>query len=403
MFGTIFRRCELVSKQRIFLYSMSMIFILFSSISGFFVLTSLEVYAQLINDRDNDGLEDQLDLCPDDPMNSCDGNEPNNLVPCPDGTFVTDCSNQTQGQDISSSNQIPAQTTNRECVLSSGTCTAADVLLDDNGNVVCDPSLGSECTQYLVSTEEANQDQIPEQNPGDGTTNAGESQEPGVDFVPGKGSEEQEAMILKKLTDLAGVSENLDFSNSVTAFRTSLEQLLQTGSTRTPPLLITIEALKLWLEDPGYLWGTSKDPNDVDVGPQDLTPTASCYASVPYNRYKCNIYVAEAIYLATGITFKEYQSEEQAGKYFPFRAADWANTAVTIPHFIVDNLDTQMGDIWSNGHHTGVYLGQYNGIKLYISARDNGEGVYGLPTIQREQGIQIKQLENGGVFRQYVP
>jgi hypothetical protein len=113
--------------------------------------------------------------------------------------------------------------------------------------------------------------------------------------------------------------------------------------------------------------------------------------------------VAEAIYLATGVTFKEYQSEEQAGKYFPFRAADWANTAVTIPHFIVDNLDTQMGDIWSNGHHTGVYLGQYNGIKLYISARDNGDGVYGLPTIQREQGIQIKQLENGGVFRQYVP
>ena len=24
--------------------------------------------------------------------------------------------------------------------------------------------------------------------------------------------------------------------------------------------------------DPGYLWGASKDPNDVDVGPQDLYP-----------------------------------------------------------------------------------------------------------------------------------
>ena len=382
---------------------MSMVFILLISISGFFVLTNLEVYAQLINDRDNDGLEDQMDLCPDDPTNSCDGNGPNNLVPCPDGTFVADCSNQTQGQDISSTNQIQTQATNRECVLSSGTCTEADVLLDDSGNIVCDPSLGSECSQYLVSTEESSQDQIPEQSPGDGTTNVDESQKPGVDFVPGKGSEEQEAMILKKLTDLAGVSENLDFSNSVTAFRTSLEQLLQTGSTRAPPLLITLEALKLWLEDPGYLWGASKDPNDVDVGPQDLTPTASCYASVPYNRYKCNIYVAEAIYLATGVTFKEYQSEEQAGKYFPFRAADWANTAVTIPYFIVNNVDPQMGDIWSNGHHTGVYLGQYNGIKLYISARDNGEGVYGIPVIQREHGIQVKQLENGGLFRQYVP
>ena len=30
-------------------------------------------------------------------------------------------------------------------------------------------------------------------------------------------------------------------------------------------------------------------------------------------------------------------------------------------------------------------------------------GVYGLPIIQREHGIQIKQLEDGGIFRQYVP
>ena len=382
---------------------MSMIFILFTSISGLFVSTSLEVYAQLINDRDNDGLEDQLDFCPDDPLNSCDGNDLNNVVPCPDGTFVTDCSDQTQGQNISSTNQMQGQITNRECVLSSGTCTEADVLLDDNGDVVCDPSLGSECSQYLVPTEQSTQIQNPEQNPGDSTTSTGESQEQGGDIAPGKVSGEKEAMILKKLTDLAGVSENLDFSNSVTAFKTTLEQLLQTGSTRAPPLLILLEALNLWLEDPGYLWGATKDPNDVDVGPQDLVPTASCYASVPSDRYKCNIYVAEVIYLATGVTFKQYQSEEQAGKYFPFRAEDWANTGITIPHFIVDNLDPQMGDIWSNGHHTGVYLGQYIGIKLYISARDNGEGVYGLPIIQREHGIQIKQLENGGVFRQYVP
>ena len=54
------------------------------------------------------------------------------------------CTNQAQGQ--SSSVQIQDQITNRECVLSSGTCTRADVLLDDTGEVICDPSLGLECS-----------------------------------------------------------------------------------------------------------------------------------------------------------------------------------------------------------------------------------------------------------------
>ena len=101
------------------------------------------------------------------------------------------------------------------------------------------------------------------------------------------------------------------------------------------------------------------------------------------------IFMSPKQYLATGVTFKQYQSAEQEGKYFPYRAEDWANTAKTIPHFIVDNIDPQMGDVWSNGHHTGIYLGQYNGIKLYISARDNGEGVYGLPIIQRNTAYKL--------------
>jgi hypothetical protein len=386
-------------------------FISLSAISGLCVSTSIEVYAQLLNDRDNDGIEDNSDLCPDDPQNSCDGGTASTIVPCPDGTFVTDCPDQAQGQNDSLTDLVQGEITNRECVLSSGTCTGADVLLDDTGEVICDPNLDLECSQYLVSTEQPqNQDDslgetgtTQDQNTDAGAGSSDKSQGPGPGTSISQGSEYNATMILKKLNDLAGVTENTDFRDSVTGFKTVLEQQLQTTSPKPPNLSITLEALKLWLEDPGYLWGASKDPNDVDVGPQDLVPSASCYASVPYDRYKCNIYVAEAIYLATGVTFKQYQSDEQEGKYFPYRAEDWANTAKTIPHFIVDNIDPQMGDIWSNGHHTGIYLGQYNGIKLYISARDNGDGVYGIPIIQREHGIQIKQLEDGGIFRQYTP
>ena len=62
-----------------------------------------------------------------------------------------------------------------------------------------------------------------------------------------------------------------------------------------------------------------------------------------------------------------------------------------------------MGDVWSNGGHTGFYLGEHNGIKLYISARSNRDGVYGVDSVQHEDGIQIKQLEEGGVFRTFTP
>ena len=74
----------------------------------------------------------------------------------------------------------------------------------------------------------------------------------------------------------------------------------------------------------------------------------------------------------------------------------------TIPHFVVVNTP-QMCDVWSNGGHTGIYLGQHNGVKLYISARDDGYGVYGVDSVQHEHGIQIKQLPEGGVFRTFTP
>ena len=143
------------SKPRITLFCIGIMFISLSAISGLCVSNSIEANAQLLNDRDNDGIEDNSDLCPDDPQNSCDGSTASTLVPCPDGTFVTDCSDQAQGQNDSLTDLAQGEITNRECVLSSGTCTGADVLLDDTGEVICDPNLDLECSQYLVSTEQA--------------------------------------------------------------------------------------------------------------------------------------------------------------------------------------------------------------------------------------------------------
>ena len=47
-------------------------------------------------------------------------------------------------------------------------------------------------------------------------------------------------------------------------------------------------------------------------------------------------------------------------------------------------------------------LGAYGGKTLYISARDDGDGVFALNKLQHEHGIQIKFF-SGGIFRRYTP
>jgi hypothetical protein len=247
--------------------------------------------------------------------------------------------------------------------------------------------------------------------------------------------------ILDKLQQLCLFSYNSNgkFADAVIAIITELERQLKAipdPSRPIPPspLAITIEALKLWADDNGNTWGTSDTTADFD-------PTAECYATVAGDDSKCNIFVAEVIYRATGVTHQaheETQSETECmsvdnvaavgcykiqsptGYYFPYRAAEWADTSKNIPNFRVDNADPRMGDIWAaiteknvifrNVAHAGIYLGEYNGIKLYISARSNGDGVYGLGPVQHENGIQIKELTDpgvsdpkGGVFREYIP
>jgi peptidoglycan hydrolase-like protein with peptidoglycan-binding domain len=210
-------------------------------------------------------------------------------------------------------------------------------------------------------------------------------------------------------------SPNFDYA--IILFSNELERQLKATDLSRPiprsPLKITVEALMLWVADTGKIWGTSDKTADYNS-------PAQCYATVKGEDSKCNIYVAEVIYGATGITQKAHAEKGETGRYFPYRAAEWADTSKFIPFFRVDNADPKMGDIWAaitevntftrNLAHVGIYLGEYAGVKLYISARDNGNGVYGIGRVQHEDGIQIKELVDpgkkppkGGVFREYDP
>jgi len=208
-----------------------------------------------------------------------------------------------------------------------------------------------------------------------------------------------------------------NFDDAVLFFSHELERQLKAIDLSRPippsPLRITIEALNLWLADTGKIWGTSDETADYNS-------PAQCYATVNGDDSKCNIYVAEVIYGATGIIQKAHAEKGETGRYFPYRAAEWADTSKFIPYFRLDNADPKMGDIWAaitevntftrNLAHVGIYLGEYAGVKLYISARDNGNGVYGIGRVQHEDGIQIKELVDpgkkppkGGVFREFDP
>jgi peptidoglycan hydrolase-like protein with peptidoglycan-binding domain len=227
--------------------------------------------------------------------------------------------------------------------------------------------------------------------------------------------------ILDKLDQLAVTAfpSSQDFSKAVKTFRNHLANQLSTVDLSRPiphsALAITTQALKSWVEDDGKTWGTAGDTADF-VSP------AKCYATVEGSADKCNIYVTDVIYHATSVTFKgipekklnSQLKEVPTGKYIPFRARDWADPAIKIPHFQVTS-SPKMGDIWAifypltiTSGHVGIYLGEYDGIKIYISARNDGDGVYGLNSIQHINGLQVKELiapkdakPIGGTYREY--
>jgi outer membrane protein OmpA-like peptidoglycan-associated protein len=209
---------------------------------------------------------------------------------------------------------------------------------------------------------------------------------------------------LARLRYLAEVSKKegtagQDFAKALDAFRVSLRGqlgLVREGDPLPPDVALVMKALILWSTDPGNVWGEGIwDSTDV-------TLSAAEYATVPASQYKCNAYVAEVLSQAVGVIHKVHESSDQPGRYFPYRAEEWGNPSVSIPHFRVE-ATPQMGDIWSTGPHIGVYLGEYAGKRLYISARDDGDGVFALDKVQQEHGIQIKYVQPGGVYRRYVP
>ena len=191
-----------------------------------------------------------------------------------------------------------------------------------------------------------------------------------------------------------------EFKRSVDEFKQSLKDrmdALKPEELLPPDLNMIMKALMLWSTDPGNQWGEGIWDS------RDLVMSASAYATVPASQYKCNAYVAEIIYQSLDLVFKVHASKEQPGKFFPYQAKEWGDPGTVIPSFpVVDK--PEMGDVWSNGSHTGIFLGEYAGKKLYISARDRGDGVFGLrENVQREKGIQIKFLPDEGVYRRYTP
>jgi len=189
------------------------------------------------------------------------------------------------------------------------------------------------------------------------------------------------------------------FTNASLSFKRALKQRLESlyeGQPLPRDLKFVMAAMMLWSKDPGNQWGEgSWDSND-------LVMSAKEYATVPASQYKCNAYVSEVAYRSFEVVHKVYKSDEQKGRYFPFRAKDWGDLNRKIPHFWVVT-SPKLGDVWSNGSHTGIYLGTYEGQRLYISARDDGNGAWGLESeIQKKHGIQIKVLEPGGVYRRYT-
>jgi hypothetical protein len=204
-------------------------------------------------------------------------------------------------------------------------------------------------------------------------------------------------------------AEGAEFRKVVADFRAELARRMSALKVDDPlpdDVSLVMKALLLWSKDPGIQWGEGSWDSS------DLVMSAPDYATVPASQNKCNAYVAEVAYRSFGVVHKaieqrEYVSvwegERATGKYFTYRARQWGDAGVPIPKFTVVTAP-QMGDIWSNGTHTGIYLGSYEGKLLYISARDDGDGVFGLKAeIQREHGIQIKYLPAGGVYRRYTP
>jgi len=393
------------SRNNLFWTSL-VVFIAIVGVIGTPVFSDHTANAQLLNDRDNDAIEDENDPCPDNPDIQCSTSDTPAELP---GINVP----INQGQEQNGAEQIcngeEQVCTGEEQVTSGSEATNAE------GTIPSSETSGGQVANVCTGEDQSGGE-------GEGETNVctGENQSAVGIMIPS-----QYQKILDKLDQLASIADNNgivvfgspNFDDAIRAFRNDLaSQLRITDLSRpipNPALAITVEALKLWADDDGKTWGTSDDTDD-------FVSSTGCYATVEGEGNKCNIYVAEVIYRATGVIFKEIPEENllgiDTGKYIPFRARDWATPTTQISHFQVTS-SPKMGDIWAikyprfiraDSGHVGIYLGEYYGIKIYVSARSDPDGVYGIGSIQHEDGIQVKELipskgvPKGGTYREYT-
>jgi len=207
---------------------------------------------------------------------------------------------------------------------------------------------------------------------------------------------------LHKLADAANKEGNIKFQVAVNEFIIDLSNMIQSNP-NDPSLKIALHALRVWNEDPGNKWGKGNILGVLGNGKR-IHMSDPNYPSIPASSNKCNIYVAEVLYTAVGKEFKVYTANMfNPGKSLPYLAADWAHISQYIRGFeIVKN--PQIGDVWSNGKHMGIYLGEYNNVNLYVSARDPADAIGIREGAQQAHGIHIKELTPlSGVFRHYCP
>jgi outer membrane protein OmpA-like peptidoglycan-associated protein len=232
-----------------------------------------------------------------------------------------------------------------------------------------------------------------------------EEDEPGTaarPFSP-RGYTRTEGTAASRLESLALVARRegaagAQFAQAVTDFKAVLGarvMAVNAGDPLPPDLAVVLRALVLWSRDTGTTWGEGIWYS------RDVTLTAADYATIPASQNKCNSYVAEVLHGAVGTVHKAHESAQQPGRFFPYRAGQWGDANQHIPNYPVVT-DPRLGDVWSNGSHMGVYLGSYSGRLLYISARDDGSGVFALDKIQHAHGIQIKFMPAGGVYRRFA-
>jgi hypothetical protein len=218
-----------------------------------------------------------------------------------------------------------------------------------------------------------------------------------------------EIKILAKLDVLAIAAryegpDGIEFADAIDSFSSELKRRLVTlhqGDRLPDDLRIVETSLNLWAKDPGDKWGYGTNCAD------DLTLTYPNYAVIPKDKPKCNIFIAEVLFNSVGLVHEAQMAKSfnNFGKYYPYSAYLWSDTATTIPSFAI-TTSPKMGDIWSNGAHVGIYLGNYNNRQVYISARNDAKGVFGADWgVQKDHGIQIKFLpvENTGMYRHYTP